>query len=223
MGTEVKLIKLEPTTLQAVLGMPESGMDFTIVSGECDIIPGKNVFVVRGNGCAILLERYEGLYSLVDMYDGQPLPSEHRQIALDNIVPAASLAIITLPVGYLPARGAHQLLGSVVLSHNTRFVRFTSSPTDSRFSSNSIVKDTYLTSLNDRQFVNSGFGAVGRYSLPMPMPASYVHEYTIPKDTALLVGTVAPQFGQSGGGVEVKTTSTVTGVSQIPTSQIDDY
>jgi len=56
---------------------------------------------------------------------------------------------------------------------------------------------------------------VGRYALPIPVPASFVFEYELPgtmvlqggasQPTVLQVGTVQPNFGQAGGGVEVKT------------------
>jgi len=38
----------------------------------------------------------------------------------------------------------------------------------------------------------------------MPLPSSNVFEYEIRKGAELRVGTVAPMFGQSGGGVEVQ-------------------
>ena len=94
---------------------------------------------------------------------------------------------------------------------------------DRRFSAGQIIQNTYLTSFNDQQFVNSGFGAVGRYAMPLPLPASYKHQYTFPAGIRLLVGTVAPQFGQAGGGVEVKTTSSVSGVVHDVTNTINDY
>ena len=218
----MRLLKLEEDSLRTVFRTTESGMDFAIVTGDCNSICLESAMVVRGNGYAILIERYENIYTLVDMNEGKTLPDEYMSISLSNIAAVSALTSITLPKGYLPARGAHQLLGTMKLRYDTRFFRFTSNSTDYKFSANNISNDTYLTTENDRHFVNSGFGAVGRYALPMPLPASYQHDYTIPAGTQLLVGTVAPQFGQAGGGVEVKTISTVSGVVLNVTTQIDD-
>jgi len=116
------------------------------------------------------------------------------------------------------------LLGKIVLSKNTRLFRFTSNKKDHNLiEDDTIKKNTYLTTFNDQLFVNTGFGAVGRYAMPIPIPASYKHDYTFPKGTPLQVGTVAPNFGQAGGGVEVKTISQVTGIICNPIATIDDY
>src|SRR3990170_4770099 len=55
----------------------------------------------------------------------------------------------------------------------------------------------------ERDNADSGFGAVGRYALPIPLPASHVFQYELPQGTTIEVGTVGPNFGQSGGGVEI--------------------
>ncbi len=218
----MKLLQLKEPSLRAVFQIAESGMDFVIVTAFVDAIRSTRTLVVRSNGCAALIEKQEDVYTLIDMYEDQPLPEQRQTIVLSNLAPVSALTTVALPPGYLPAKGAHQLLGSISLAQHTRFFRFTSTPTDHRFSSNTLLKDTYLATDNDRHFVNSGFGAVGRYALPLPMPASYVHDYTIPKGTRLLAGTVAPQFGQAGGGVEVKTTSVILGVVLNNSTKMDD-
>lgn len=158
------------------------------------------------------------------MIEGTPFPSNEEivNVTFPHSVPVVLLTNTSLPPGYLPAIGAHPLLGSLVLQHHTRFMRFTSTPIDGRFGGGRLSQGTYLTSFNDQQFANTGFGAVGRYALPMPVPASYVHDYTIPAGTQLLVGTVSPQFGQAGGGVEVKTVANVDNVVHNSSPRIDD-
>jgi hypothetical protein len=69
---------------------------------------------------------------------------------------------------------------------------------------NTLKKDTYLTSQLDRHHADTGFGSVGRYALPLPIPISTVIEYTLPVGKDIEVGKVAPLFGQAGGGVEIK-------------------
>ncbi len=119
--------------------------------------------------------------------------------------------------------GAHPLLETITLVDPAKFYRYTSSSTDKRYAGSTLKADTYLTTVADKQFVNTGFGAVGRYALPLPVPASYENVYTIPAGTILNVGTVAPNYGQAGGGVEVKTISAVSGVTLEATNQINDY
>ena len=81
---------------------------------------------------------------------------------------------------------------------------------------------TYVTTSNDAVHVNSGFSVVARYALPLPLAANHRIEYKIPKGTMIQVGTVAPNFGQAGGGVEVFLPET-TPASQISLSDIPDF
>jgi hypothetical protein len=69
--------------------------------------------------------------------------------------------------------------------------------------------------------VKTGTEAVARYALPNPQPASNVFTGKPDKDTVIQKGTVAPDFGQPGGGVEVffkngTQPKTVTGPVHIP-------
>jgi len=227
----MQLLKLNEESLDNAFQaeLEETGMDFIIVSGVND--NNRIHFVIRGNGYAAPIVEtrrgYKNIYTLLDIYEGKPLPNVETKvkvIALSNIR-AMPMTNVNLPQGYLPTQGAHQLLGSLRLTHNTRFFRFTSSQIDRRFNTtnSSLSSNTYLTTANDQSFVNSGFGVVGRYALPMPVPASYLHEYEIPAQTNLEVGTVAPQFGQAGGGVEVKTIGAVNNITHIKTQKISDY
>jgi hypothetical protein len=50
--------------------------------------------------------------------------------------------------------------------------------------------------------VPTGFVAVGRFALPNNLPASYRYEIEAPGSTPVDFGTLAPAFGQAGGGVE---------------------
>lgn len=200
-------------------------MDFAVVvGGIVDILPS-GILVVRSDGSGVpVVSQRADVYTLSDMLEGIPFPTEVIQVRLMNVLanPAAVRTSVMLPLGFIPIVGAHSLLGSLNLKHDTQFFRFTSTPVDLRFNSSALKADTYLTTENDRHFVNSGFGAVGRYALPMPIPASFVHNYTLPAGTHLMVGTVGPQFGQAGGGVEVKTVGSVSGVVLNSTLQIDD-
>jgi hypothetical protein len=66
----------------------------------------------------------------------------------------------------------------------------------------SVVPRCYCTSDNDMTVVPSGLAAVGRYALPSRLPAIHVFRIQPPKGTPYLCGTVTPNFGLAGGGVE---------------------
>ena len=68
-----------------------------------------------------------------------------------------------------------------------------------------IPAGTYLTSHGDTRFAESGLGAVARYALPNPAPAIFRFAIGVPAGTKLMCGTASPNFGQSGGGVELRT------------------
>lgn len=111
----------------------------------------------------------------------------------------------------LPGVGSFPLVGSQTLSEDTRFFRVICSQSDFRYDSNSMVlrDSTYLMPYLDHLHSNSGFATVARFALPIPLPACYLFQYELPAGTQIRVGTVAPAFGQSGGGVEVMTENRV--------------
>ena len=63
-----------------------------------------------------------------------------------------------------------------------------------------------------------GFVAVGRFALPNSLPASHRYQIEAPTGTAVVFGTVAPAFGQAGGGVEAFFASAVKNVQKPPTA-----
>jgi len=90
------------------------------------------------------------------------------------------------------------------LASNRKFYRFSAYNPDRRVDpiTGDFAAGTYATTDNDEPFVPSGFAAVGRYALPNNSPASYKYTITAPAGEAVEYGTVAPAFGQAGGGVE---------------------
>ena len=93
------------------------------------------------------------------------------------------------------------------------FYRYSAFANDRRLQSadGTIPAGTYLTSYGDTRFAISGLGAVARYALPNPAPALFRFAIGIPAGTVLMCGTAAPKFGQSGGGVELRTDAAVQG------------
>lgn len=67
----------------------------------------------------------------------------------------------------------------------------------------SVLAGTYGTSLSDLTVVPSGIAAVGRYALPNRIAASYIYQIIPEPGTHIYFGTVTPNYGLCGGGVEV--------------------
>jgi hypothetical protein len=67
--------------------------------------------------------------------------------------------------------------------------------------SGGFLPGTYAVPESEVDFIPTGFAAVGRLALPVNLPAS--HHYVIEAQAGTVrFGTVAPAFGQAGGGVE---------------------
>ena len=83
------------------------------------------------------------------------------------------------------------------------FFRVSATPEDPRITATGhFVPGTYATTFNDLKLVPSGLAAVGRYALPIALSARFLH--SIVTTSAFKMGTALPNFGQSGGGVEVQ-------------------
>ena len=219
----MKRFKLDEQSISKLQDIPESGMDFWVVIGPNVFLSDNEPFVVRSNGYAAPFTTIRDYYSLTSIEEGVTFPDETETISFVDSLESVLTTSITLPSGYTPTFGAHPLLGTITLAYPAKFYRYTSKLIDDRYSGNTLRAGTYLTTFADQLFVNTGFGAIGRYALPLPVPASYEHVYTIQAGTPLKVGTVAPNYGQAGGGVEVMTTGPVPGVVFEITNRIDDY
>lgn len=83
-----------------------------------------------------------------------------------------------------------------------------------------IVAGTYFTSESESLHCTSGFAVVGRFALPSNASAHYRHQIILEEDIEALVGTVMPNFGFAGGGVEIFTLQPITkyrwGMQEIP-------
>lgn len=211
------LLRLDSQTEQQLSSHPETGMGFYVAMARAPNDLADRIYVIAGDN--YLLPIVDPDYFCVsDLLEGTPFPVALTPPSPPGPVsPAAAgqpmtLAITStawsnvaqLPPGYRPVAGAIPLLATATLGAPTPFYRYIGSPNDPRFMAGSLARDTYLTCELDRAYANTGFAAVGRYALPLPVPASYVHIYVLPAHTKLLVGTALPSFGQAGGGVEVK-------------------
>jgi hypothetical protein len=96
------------------------------------------------------------------------------------------------------------LVTSYALKANRFFHRCSAFKPDKRVDplTGNFLAGTYATTDSDFPFVPSGFAAVGRYALPNILPAWHHYQIEAPAHTPVTFGTVAPAFGQAGGGVE---------------------
>lgn len=199
----------------------EAGMGYYVVTDLPDDERSDHIFIICGDFYAIPVEHGE-YFSVTDLEKNQPLSLEDLQLARiereiskfvstikplefkgQSVTPVKQLSV-TLPSKYTYAFGAIPLLGMITLKYATNFYRYTGSPVDPCFDGTELSLGTYLTPANDIGYANTGFAAVGRYALPIPVPASYQHLYQLDAGTTLRIGTVLPNYGQSGGGVEVQ-------------------
>lgn len=102
------------------------------------------------------------------------------------------------PYGHLPHLG-------MCMGHEV-FYRYESSPTSARIDlvkGEVILNDTYASPVLELPFIHSGLAAVARYALPSLNPARWRYELRPPAGTRFRYGACVPQYGQSGGGVEI--------------------
>ena len=203
---------------------PSAGMNFHIVETP------DGLFAVSQSGEAMPLFGHTKSYCLSDCMNGVPIPKDRstpQRISLTKNHSGRHAAMralnqASIPASFMGAAGASPLLGMSTLKEDTVFYRFISSEADHRYVDEKLSANTYVTTSNDAVHVNSGFAVVARYALPLPLPADHRIEYKLPKGTRIQVGTVAPNFGQAGGGVEVFLPE-ATFASKVSVREIPDF
>lgn len=208
-----QLLMLLPDNQLDQLGAsePETGMSFQILDTPNGLVS------VFEHGPALPLYDHQLFYDVYDLLAGLAIPVNQEIVRQTvNSVHASrhsalvALRALSIAPSFTGAAGAFPLIASATLAIPTVFFRRIGGPIDRRYVGGSLTAGTYLTAALDHAYANSGFAAVGRYALPMPIPASTVIEYELPAGAVISIGTVAPAFGQAGGGVEV----------QLPSSQV---
>lgn len=115
---------------------------------------------------------------------------------------------------------------SVKLATSRVFHRYSAYHPDRRVDpkTGSFLPGTYAVPESEVPFIPTGFAAVGRLALPNTLPASHHYIVEAASGTAVRFGTVAPAFGQAGGGVEVFFAKGAVNIQRpiVAPSQIDD-
>jgi hypothetical protein len=206
--------------MESLASLPETGMGFQIVEAtiwgtptpllvfnseraidisQIGLEPGEDPSIVLRNGL-LIIEALKG--DVIETTFSAPAPRAFRLLnARIGFLPA-----MTMPVA---SAGVRATLPSSLVKHDTLkanrvFHRFSAFNPDRRVDplTGSFLAGTYAAPASEVPFVPTGFVAVGRFALPNNLPASFHYEIEAPTGTSVDFGTVAPAFGQAGGGVE---------------------
>lgn len=199
------LMVLADANLRDLEGGPSTGMNFHIIQTPSGFLAAYQ------DGAALPLYSDPVFYCVDDLLAGLSVPTLRATapaFTIQQNFPNRFSAVVALlaaavPPAYTGTTGAFPLIASHTLPVVTIFRRYLATARDPRFVGGQLTAGTYLTSQLDAAHADSGFGAVGRYALPIPLPVNHVVQYELPAGTTIDVGTVAPNFGQSGGGVEI--------------------
>lgn len=222
----MSVIELSGEAMNGLLALPETGAGFQLVSARFK--GTRTPFLVLNAEQALDLSDLPdfsgpGAAALIGLWIRQELASPISFF----VAPALTefeLLTTRIPAQSVPATNLtstaalsppSSLVKSLVLSHPRRFHRFSPFNPDRRVSptTGDFSPGTYACPESEVPFVPTGFAAVGRFALPSRLPAS--HHYVVEADTftPVLFGTVAPAFGQAGGGVEALLQSGATNVA----------
>jgi len=219
-----KLMMIDKSSMSELHTGPSAGMNFHIVETP------EGLVAISQSGEAFPLFEHNESYCLSDCLGGISIPEaksapQSMSMMKNHSGRQAAMKALNhanIAPSFMGGAGASPLIGTSTLENDTAFFRFISSDTDHRYIDGNLTANTYVTTANDAVHVNSGFAVVARYALPLPLPANRRIEYKVPKGTKIQVGTVAPNFGQAGGGVEIFLPE-VTSATQIAASDIADF
>lgn len=215
----MQLWNLGNQEIEELRNLPETGMGFQFLEAtiwgetkpllilnselafdlsQIDLEPGDEPAVILRNGLRIISELKS--QPVVTTFS---VPKPHSFTLLESRVgslPAPPRSGATRPiVSSLPS----SLVKRVILAGDRLFYRYSAFNPDRRVnSSGDFLPGTYGAPESEVAFVPTGFLAVGRFALPNILPASFRYEITAPVGTCVDFGTVAPAYGQAGGGVE---------------------
>lgn len=228
-------VNLGDQAIEALLKLPETGMGFQLVQasvlgqvrtllvfGSVDaydvtglaLEPGEDPATVLRNGLKIV----EGLKDdlVVQTLFVAPQPSGFR--LLHARIPATATPAALPTITALPS----SLVKKVTLLVDRKFHRFSAFKPDRRVTpTGDFVPGTYAVPESELLFLPTGFAVVGRLALPSPLPASHHYEISAKGGTVVEFGTVAPAYGQAGGGVEAYFARGATNAVSPPATHVD--
>lgn len=212
---------LSSETQRKLTNLPETGMGFQIVDAR--VFGQRRTLLVIGNGLALdpaaggvefsmnpsaVFEN--GVKMMGALNDPErlrqfssPEPSDFR-ILQTRIPDPSGFAQTPQSQASPPLVTPSSLIKRVVLPSNRIFHRFSAFNPDRRVdpTTGDFLPGTYATPESEVPFLPTGFAVVGRLALPNNLPASHHYTIEVSAGTVVYFGTVAPAFGQAGGGVE---------------------
>lgn len=223
-------------SIEALLKLPETGMGFQLVQATVlghvqtllvfsgveafdmtgvSLELGEDPITVLRNGLKIVEVLKDNL--VVRTLFVAPPPTDFRLLHARISSSATTRGIAPL-VTALPS----SLVKKVKLVADRKFHRFSAFKPDRRVTSTGdFVPGTYAVPESELPFLPTGFAVVGRLALPSPLPASHHYEITAKSGTVVDFGTVAPAYGQAGGGVEAYFARGVTNAAGSPATHPD--
>ena len=235
---------LSDDSIEKLVNLPETGMGFQLVSAswhgqsavlivlnaelafdlsQVELLPGTDPANILTNGVRVLnVMRQDGVTII-----GRPEPHSFKllesRVSGPGIIP---LATATTATTSSTIAQPSSLVKNVTLSANRIFHRYSAFNPDHRVDpiTGNFVPGTYAVPESEVPFIPTGFAAVGRLALPNLKPASHHYLLEAPSGTQVAFGTVAPAFGQAGGGVEALLPNGATNqqVPPTPPSMIPD-
>lgn len=210
---------LDDQACQELLSLPETGMGFQWVSAqalgesrqflvmnsefavdlsELELRPGTDPAHILANGLKILNALQIELQHWIIAARGP-----RHFVLLGGRVGDLSLqreSDVTAPQIAQPST----LVKKTKLTANRKFHRYSAFNPDRRIDpvTGSLLPGSYAAPESEVPFIRTGFAAVGRLALPNLKPASNHYVIDVASGTTVEFGTVAPAFGQAGGGVE---------------------
>jgi len=191
----MRKVNVSESMSEELLALPETGMGFQLLSSAT------HFFVIFNASEGFAFNDEEELIAWLYQPKVAEEPGEADLLDIDGVQLLATR--ITAPTVASLAPPA-TLVTTTTADGKRVFYRFSAYNPDKRINptTGALAPGTYTTTDNDQTVVPSGLAAVGRFALPNTAPAIHVHECTPALGTAILVGTVAPAYGQAGGGVE---------------------
>lgn len=210
------ILKLRKASQSRFIELAETGMGYHFVKARYRFNT-ETGFVVLGSTYALSVHKINDLSTVFDVTAAVGLD----ELSEDNFVDgdleitdnygqdplkareALSLAVPSAMKATTPPPGT-TLTVKTVTNGVDGFIRFSYTPNDPRIqATGTVTAKTYATTYRDGVIITSGLSAVGRYALPVPLPAIYLFLLTPPAGTPVYFGATVPLFGQAGGGVEV--------------------
>ena len=211
------LWNLDEEAVSELLTIAESGMGFQWVSAATP--DSRSPFLIFNSSIAIDLEDVElrpGDDPAAILSNGiKIIEAQRRLVPTRTIFSAPSLRDFSLLRTRIHAASSvapvvpritltSSLVKKMILPKVRTFRRYSAFNPDRRINpvTGDLLAGSYAVPESEFPFIPTGFAAVGRLALPVTAPASYAYLISAQAGTSVEFGTIAPAFGQSGGGVE---------------------